>query len=159
MLFIILSFIVLLFGFVLLFGAPYLPTRQVQAQAALDLLGLKPGQTLYEFGCGDGRVLKQAAERGLNVVGYELNPVLALFAWLYTWRYRSQVRIVWGNFWKSDLSRADGVFVFLLDRFMVRLDDKLKNQGERPFKLASFAFKIPGKKPLKSRSGIYLYQY
>lgn len=159
MLFIALCVLILLFGFVVLFGAPYLPTKQAQTQAALDLLNLKPGQTLYELGCGDGRVLKQAAQRGLNVVGYELNPVLVICAWLYTWRYRKQVRIVWGNFWQADLSKADGVFVFLIDRFMVKLDHKLKIQSKKPVKLASFAFKIPGKKPIKSRDGIFLYQY
>lgn len=150
---------VLLFGFVILFGAPYLPTKQAQTQAALDLLGLKPGQTLYELGCGDGRVLKQAAQRGLKAVGYEMNPLLVLFALVYTWRYRKQVRVVWANFWRADLSGADGIFVFLLDRFMVKLDNKIKAEVTKPTKLASFAFKVPGKKTLKSQKGIFLYQY
>jgi hypothetical protein len=159
MLFWIFSVFVLLFTFVLLFGAPYLPTRKTQAQTALDVLNLRPGQTLYELGCGDGRVLKQAAQRGLKAVGYELNPLLALIARLYTWRYRQQVRIVCGSFWFADLSKADGVFVFLLDRFMVRLDSKIKSETKKPVKLASFAFKIPGKKALKTKNGIFLYQY
>lgn len=128
--------VVFLFGFVLLFGAPYLPTQRQQAQAALDLLALKKGQTLYEFGCGDGRVLRQAAERGLKVVGYELNPLLVLVARCYTWKYRKQVKIVWGSFWKADISQADGVFVFLLDRFMRQLDSKLAAESKRPIKLA-----------------------
>lgn len=148
-----------LFGFVLLFGAPYLPTKRKQTQTALDLLNLKPGQTLYELGCGDGRVLKQAAQRGFNVVGYELNPLLVIFAKFYTWKYRKQVRIVWGNFWKADLSQADGVFVFLLDRFMVKLDHKLNSEVKKNTKLVSFAFKIPGKKATKVKHGIFLYQY
>ncbi len=151
--------IVTLFSFVLLYGAPYLPTKQAQAEAALDLLDLKPGQTLYELGCGDGRVLKRAAQNGLNVVGYELNPILVIIAWLYTWRYRRQIKVVWGNFWRADLSKADAVFVFLLDRFMLKLDHKLMKEAVRPIKLASFAFKIPGKKALKHKAGIFLYQY
>ncbi len=159
MLFWIFSAFVLLFAFVLLVGAPYLPTRKTQAQTALDLLDLRPGQTLYELGCGDGRVLKQAAARGLQVVGYELNPLLALVAWLYTWRYRRQIRIVCSNFWRADLSQADGVFVFLLDRFMVQLDRKIKTETKKPIKLASFAFKVPGKKAVKTKDGIFLYQY
>ncbi|MGI9027645.1 MAG: class I SAM-dependent methyltransferase [Candidatus Saccharimonadales bacterium] len=157
--FIVFAVIVSLFAFVILFGAPYLPTRRAQTQAALDLLNLKPGQTLFELGCGDGRVLKQAAQRGLLVVGYELNPILVLTAWLYTWKYRKQVRIIWGNFWKADLSRADGVFVFLLDRFMVKLDEKLKAEVHGSTKLVSFAFKIPHKKAKRSKAGIYLYEY
>lgn len=159
MLFIGFALLVFLFGFVLLFGAPYLPTKRHQAQAALDLLALKKGQTLYEFGCGDGRVLRQAAQRGLYAVGYELNPLLALFARLYTWKYRKNVRIVWGSFWRADITDADGIFVFLLDRFMQRLDDKLTHEAQRPLRLASYAFKIPAKKVSRQRAGIYLYLY
>jgi 16S rRNA A1518/A1519 N6-dimethyltransferase RsmA/KsgA/DIM1 with predicted DNA glycosylase/AP lyase activity len=153
------SGLVLLFGFVLFFGAPYLPTRRAQAQAALDLLELKKGQTLYELGCGDGRVLKQAAEKGMNAVGYELNPVLVMVAWMNTIRYRQQVKIIWGDFWRADLSKADGIFVFLLDRFMTKLDDKMKREITKPIKLVSYAFKIPGKKPVKYKAGMYLYEY
>lgn len=156
---IIFLILAILFAFVLLFGAPYLPTKKAQAQAALDLLELKTGDTLYELGCGDGRVLKQAAERGIKGVGYELNPLVALAARLYTWRYRKSVKIVCGNFWRADISQADGVFVFLLDRFMPRLDAKIKKEIKHPVKVASFAFKIPNKKISHTKDGIYLYQY
>jgi SAM-dependent methyltransferase len=158
-LFIAISILVLLFGFVLLFGAPYLPTRRREAQAALDMLALKKGQTIYELGCGDGRVLKLAAEEGLNAVGYELNPLLALVARLHTWRYRKQVKVVCGNFWRADLSRADGIFVFLLDRFMARLDNKVSAEAGKPISLVSYAFKIPGKRHIKLVRGMYLYHY
>jgi predicted RNA methylase len=150
--------IILLFSFVILFGAPYLPTRRKETQIALDLLDLKAGQTLYELGCGDGRVLVFAARRGLNVVGYELNPVLVIVSWLVTLRYRRQVRVVWGNFWMADLERADGVFVFLLDKYMKKLDEKLL-KIKKPIRLVSYAFKIPGKKPTKEKYGMMLYIY
>jgi 16S rRNA A1518/A1519 N6-dimethyltransferase RsmA/KsgA/DIM1 with predicted DNA glycosylase/AP lyase activity len=150
--------LVLVFSFVILFGAPYLPTRRREAQDALDLLDLKKGQTLYELGCGDGRVLLQAARRGLSVTGYELNPILALVSWLVTWRYRQQVRVVCGNFWTADLSQADGIFVFLIDRYMKRLDSKL-TEIKKPLRLVSYAFKIPNKKPTKIKNGLILYVY
>jgi SAM-dependent methyltransferase len=150
--------LVLCFGFVLLFGAPYLPVLRPQMETALDLIDLQPGQTLLELGCGDGKVLVAAAQRGLNVIGYELNPLLALLAWLRTRRYRRQVRVVCGNFWSGDWPPADGIFVFLLDRFMVRLDARISGL-QRPVRLASFAFQIPGKKPEAVRNGVYLYAY
>jgi ribosomal protein L11 methylase PrmA len=68
--------LVILFGFVVAFGAPYLPTLRPQITMALDMLDLKKGQTLLELGSGDGRVMMAAAERGWNVIGYELNPLL-----------------------------------------------------------------------------------
>jgi hypothetical protein len=98
---VVVCFIVFCFVFVLLFGAPFLPTLKPQIIIALDLLDLKPGDTLLELGSGDGRVLVAAARRGLNVVGYELNPIMALISWLHTRRYRRQVKVVWGNFWRT----------------------------------------------------------
>lgn len=159
MIFLTISGIILLFGFVLLFGAPYLPTRRTQAQAALDLLDLKKGQTLYELGCGDGRVLKQAAQRGVKSIGYELNPILVVVAKLHTWRYRKLVKIKWANFWQADLSNADAVFVFLLDKFMEKLDQKMRKEAKKPMQLVSYAFEIKSKKPIKAEQGMFLYQY
>lgn len=151
--------LVALFGFVVAFGAPYLPTRHKEATTALKLLDLKKGQTLFDLGCGDGRVLKLAASRGIKGVGYELNPLLVLIARLNTYKYRGQVKIIWGNFWKADLSSADGVFVFLLERFMRKLDKKMQKAVRKPVKLVSFAFAIPDKKIEKSKDGLYLYKY
>lgn len=151
--------VVLLFGFVVLFGAPYLPTRRQQINDALDLLALKPGQTLLELGCGDGRVLLAAAKRGIRSVGYELNPLLVLIAWAVTLRYRSLVKVRLGNYWHKSWPDADGVYVFLLDKYMQKLDRKLTNEFKKPVKLVSFAFKIPNKKPAKTRGGLFLYKY
>lgn len=151
--------VILLFGAVLLRGAPYVPTRREQSETALDLLKLKQGQTLYELGCGDGRVLKLAASKGLIVVGYELNPLLVLTAKLVTYKYRKNTKIIWGDFWKADISNADGIFVFLIDKYMIKLDKKINKEKNKPIKLASFAFKIPDKKPVEEKKGIFLYQY
>ncbi len=156
----ILAFIIILaFGHVLLFGAPYLPTLKKQMEMALDLLDLKPGQTVLELGCGDGRVLIAAAKRGLNAIGYELNPLLALIAWLRAWRWRGQVRVVWGNYWTANWQPANGIFVFLLGKYMKKLDKKIVQYNHKPVKLVSFAFKIPGKPIAKKQQGLYLYRY
>lgn len=149
---------VMLFGFVVLFGAPYLPTKKEQTKVALDLLDLKKGQTLLELGCGDGRVMRAAAARGIKCVGYELNPILVLIARMNTLRFRRLVTVRWGNYWKAQWPKADGIYVFLLDKYMKRLDDKIASE-HTPIKLASFAFKIPGKKPTKQKAGIFLYTY
>src|SRR5690606_558532 len=112
-----------LFVFVIFYGAPYLPTFKKSVDEALDLIDLQAGQTLLELGCGDGRVLIAAAERGLKVVGYELNPLLAALSWVRTRKYAGRVQVVWGNYWtKSFPESADGIFVFLLQKYMPKLD-------------------------------------
>ncbi|HSX18288.1 MAG TPA: hypothetical protein VLE51_02965 [Candidatus Saccharimonadales bacterium] len=152
--------LVLVYAAVLPFGAPYLPTLKNQSSEALDLIDLKPGQTFVDLGCGDGRLLVLAAGRGLQAIGYELNPFLAAYAWLRTRRYGGQVKIKIGNFWRADLSQADGVFVFLITHYMVRLDKLLlKYSKDHQIKLVSHAFKIPGKKPVKKSGALFLYKY
>lgn len=153
---------VVCFSFVLLRGAPYLPTLSKQVDAALDLADLQPGQSLLELGCGDGKVLIAAAKRGWNVVGYELNPLLAALAWLRTRRYGKRVKVVCGDFWLASWPPADAIFVFLLDPFMPKLNTKIvqySSKSVKSVKLVSFAFKIPYKKPIAERDGVFLYQY
>jgi SAM-dependent methyltransferase len=148
--------VVLAFGGVLLRGAPYLPTLDAQGRAALELLDLKDGQTLLELGSGDGKMLVLGAQAGLQVVGIELNPILVAISWLRTRRYRKQVRIIWGDFWRVSWPPCDGVFVFLLDPFMSKLDTRM-GQLQKP--LASVAFKVPDRKVAAEKAGVFLYRY
>jgi SAM-dependent methyltransferase len=151
--------LIVCFGGVLLAGAPYLPTLGPQVQAALELADLKAGDTLLELGCGDGKVIIAAARQGINVVGYELNPLLALLAWLRTRRYRRQVRIIWGDFWRQPWPAANAIFTFLLPKYMPKLNKKVIQYPHKPVKLISFAFEVPQLKPAKQKAGVYLYKY
>ena len=157
--FIFTSVIIFCFVFVLLFGAPFLPTLRPQIDIALDLLDLQAGQTMLELGCGDGRVLVAAARRGLNAVGYELNPILIVISWVRTRPYRHRVRVVWGDFWRTSWPHAEGIFSFILPRYMSKLDKKVAQYSYRPLRIASFAFVIPGKEPQTVKEGVYLYEY
>lgn len=154
----VIAFIVICFGFVVLFGAPYLPTHTAQTETALDLLALKKGQTLLELGAGDGKVTLAALSRGLNVVAIEFNPLLCIIIWLRTRKYRGRVKILCGNFWTLRWPNADGIYVFLLDRYMKKLDSRIAKRYDR-IRLASYVFQIPGKKPLKQKEGVFLYVY
>lgn len=151
--------VVLAFGFVLLFGPPYLPTRKKQIETALDLLALQKGQTILELGCGDGRLLRAAAKRGLYAVGVELNPLLVLTAWISTWRYRKQVRIIWGDYFRITWPPVQGIFTFMIPRQMAQLDQQIQQRIKQPIRLVSFAFLVPGKKPAKQQDGVFLYEY
>lgn len=150
---------ILLFSIVLLFGAPYLPTLAPQIQTAIELANLKPNQKVLELGCGDGRVVKAFAKEKIYVTGIELNPILVIIAWLKTYRYRPYAKIVWGNFWTVDWPETDVIFIFLLNKYMKKMDNKCIRYKYKPFKLISFAFKIPDKKITKQSNGLYLYSY
>jgi SAM-dependent methyltransferase len=152
--------LILAYGFVIPFGAPFLPTMKKQRQDALDMLELRPGQVFVDLGSGDGSLLVLAAERGLRAVGYEINPFLWLYSWARTRRFGRRVRVHLKSFWRADLSAADGVFVFLITHHMQRLA-KLINarQGKKPLRVVSHAFKIPAKKPARKSGALFLYIY
>jgi hypothetical protein len=79
-----------------------------------------------------------------------------------TRHYGNQVTVVWGDFWTKPWPKAEGIFVFLLDSYMEKLDTKImqsKHKHVKKVKLVSFAFQIPGKMPVAERHGIYLYTY
>lgn len=152
-------FALFIFSFVIFFGAPFLPTLKARTAEALDLLDLKPGQTLLELGSGDGRILRAAAEQGIYAIGYELNPVLVVWSRLINWRYRRLIRVHWGNYWRKKWPKTDGIYVFLLNPYMEKLDKKIILYKHKPVKLVSFAFEIPGRKPIKEMNGMFLYKY
>jgi 16S rRNA A1518/A1519 N6-dimethyltransferase RsmA/KsgA/DIM1 with predicted DNA glycosylase/AP lyase activity len=169
---IVVVLVIFTFGIVVFFGAPFLPTFDKQAKEALDILDLKKGDKMIELGCGDGRVMLLALERGYKVVGYELNPVLALIAWLRTQKYGSNSKVIWGSFWNKNWPESQGLYVFLHTKFMKRLDKKLAEQvsfwrsnGEYTIntnptlKVVSYAFEIPGKRPELKKGALIKYIY
>ncbi|HSX28107.1 MAG TPA: hypothetical protein VLF60_01515 [Candidatus Saccharimonadales bacterium] len=163
MIFWIVCAVILLFAFVIFFGAPYLPTKRHQVAVALELLQVRAGATIVDLGSGDGILLKAAARQGAVVYGYELNPILCAVSWLRCLRYRQQVHIRCANFWHVELpADTTGVYIFLLHRYMKRLDDKMTTEAKRlghTVQLASFTFAIPGKQAAAVRDGVFLYTY
>jgi SAM-dependent methyltransferase len=154
------TFIIISFGFVLFAGAPYLPTLRPQIKTALELAGLQQGQTLLELGSGDGRVLFAAAEQGIHAIGYELNPLLVGYSKIRARKYKGLVEVHWGDFWHQKWPEADAIFVFLLAKYMDKLDKKvIQEYPNRKIKLVSFAFAIKGKETSKQQDGLLLYEY
>jgi SAM-dependent methyltransferase len=142
-----------------LLGAPYLPVLGRDTDSLLDLSGLKPGQKLLDLGAGDGKLLKAAAKRGIYGEGWEINPLVYLAAVINCWRYRGLITLHFGNYWSMRLPQADAIYVFLIDRFMARLDGKLQAEVMRPTAVVSYIFEVPGRVPVRSTKNSYCYIY
>jgi SAM-dependent methyltransferase len=147
------------FGLAVFIGAPYVPILRRDYGPLLDLVELKPGQTLIDLGSGDGRLLREVAKRGVHAIGYEINPVLYLISLVVCWQYRQFVSIRLGDYWHIKLPPAHIIYVFLLDKYMARLDRKLLNELSQPAQLVSFVFQIPGRIPIRSSRNAFVYDY
>lgn len=147
-----------LFALGAILGAPYVPTLTKSGNDLLDMVDLKNGATIIDLGSGDGAFALQAARRGYKVIGYEINPILVIVARLRTLKYRKQVTIYLRDFWRVDLPEADAIYVFLIDRYMQKLGDKLNSEIKKPTLVVSHVFKIPGIKPLKENQNATVYK-
>ena len=149
----------LMFGLGAILGAPYLPILRRDSTKLLDLAALKPGDTLIDLGSGDGRLLRSAAARGIKSIGYEINPMLVLISRIVCWRYRNLVTIHLADFWHATLPPADTIYVFLIERYMQKLDQKLAREIHQPTRVVSFVFELPGRKPIKQNTNTHVYEY
>ncbi|MBW3538256.1 hypothetical protein KY386_02060 [Candidatus Parcubacteria bacterium] len=147
------------FGLGAVLGAPYLPVLRRDVEALLDLAALKPGEHLIDLGSGDGKLLKAAARRGLRATGYEINPLLYLVSRLNCWRYRRLVTIHLADFWRVPWPPAEAIYVFLIGRYMAKLDRQMQRRLQRPTRVVSYVFEIPGRRPVASTKNAHCYRY
>ena len=150
--------------------APYIPTPQILVEKMLEAGHVKPGDTVYDLGSGDGRIVITAAQKfGAKAVGVEIRPDLCRIA---TERIKSlgledRVSMVQGNALRIDLSPADVVTMYLLTSSNERLKPNLEKYLKPGARIVSNEFPIKGWKPvetLRVKSGssmehtIYVYE-
>jgi hypothetical protein len=132
------------------FGPPSRPTAPDRIRKALKLVNLQPGETLYDLGAGDGRVLLIAAgEFEANAVGIEVGPVQCAWIWLRIVAngFGSKIKLKWGNYFKADVREADVVFVYATSMEITRLASHLTEQMKSGSRVVSISADFPEWEP------------
>lgn len=130
--------------------APDLPSPQVVIDKMLTMAHLKPGETLYDLGSGEGRILITAARKfKAKAVGIELSPELCREsgARVKALGLEGQVRIIHANLLKADLSPADVVTIYLLTASNSLLRPNLERDLKPGARVVSHDFQIRGWTP------------
>ena len=145
------------------FGPPSVPTRHDRIRKALQLAKLRPNEILYDLGAGDGRVLVIAAkEFGAQAVGVEIGPVQCAISWGNAFRngIGSKVKVEMGNFYHTNLGRADVVFAYLTSDQAGRLQEKLKKELKKGARVVTISFNLPDWEPayFDRENLIFLYE-
>ena len=133
-----------------LYGLPSKPTDPDRIRKALKLAGLQPNETLYDLGAGDGRVLLIAVkEFDSNAVGIEIGPIQCALIWLriIASGVGNKIKILWKNFYKTDLSDADVLFIYGTSREVIKLAPYLKQQMKPGSRLVSISADFPEWEP------------
>jgi predicted RNA methylase len=159
----IIIIIVIIIAFPHLKGAPWIPSRMKKVREILSLAEIKPGEVVYDLGCGDGRILVSAVRKfQANAVGIEIN--LILFLWcqflISVLGLRKRIKLIYGNFFKEDLSNADIVICYLLQETNDKLEEKLINELKPSTRILSNSFSFHNLKVIKedSEKKIYIYR-
>jgi len=133
--------------------APYYPTPELVVQKMLEFGELKAGETMFDLGSGDGRIVFAAAQIfHANAIGVELDNDLARQSAERVHKLGlKNARIIHGDLLKEDYSSADLVTVYLLPS---AINDKVKPLLEKQLKkgarIVSHDFNFPGWKHIKS---------
>jgi cyclopropane fatty-acyl-phospholipid synthase-like methyltransferase len=116
----------------------------------IQLAALKPGQTLYDLGAGDGRLVIMAAqETGAHTVGVEMRDDLVERARseIKKLNLEDRVQVVHEDFFSVNLKEADVVTLYLTTSGNERLRPKLEQELKKGARVISHDFKVGNWKP------------
>jgi hypothetical protein len=162
----ILAMLILWLGYAICFMLPmfrgpvFVPSTDVKTELMFKLAKLKKGELMADLGSGDGKLVIEAARRGLMAHGYEINP------WL-VWRSRGRIRalglekkakILYQSMWKADFSSYDVIMLYGTTYIMKPLEKKLERELRTNARFISNYFRLPNWMPEKQEGEIYRYR-
>ncbi len=116
----------------------------------LSLAELKPGETFYDLGAGDGRtVIMAAKDFGARAVGVELREDLAKRALgsISELGLEKSAQIIQSDIFKVDLSVADVIFMYLTTSANDKVKPKLETELKPGSRVVSHDYEVLGWKP------------
>lgn len=154
---ILLLYLSFLLIYSLLRGAPYAAISNTKIQIMLSLLKAKRGKFI-DIGAGDGRIVIQAARKGLEAYGIEINPFLAVVSKNNIRKNKiKNAHIILGDCWKHDFSTYDYVSIWGTGHMMKMIEKKLLKELKPGAKVVSNHFQFPHWKEVKKKEDVYLY--
>jgi predicted RNA methylase len=148
--------------------APFVTSSVKIVDRMLEMAHLKAGEKLYDLGCGDGRILIEAAGKyKVKAVGVEISPKLVDEAQknIDDAGLADQASVVKGDLLETDLSDADVVTIYLATSLNEKLRPRLERFLKPGARVISHDYAVPGWKPTQIERAddrhvhlIYLYE-
>jgi len=145
----------------------FVPTPKRIVRAMLHLASLRRGETLFDLGAGDGRIIIEAARKfGAHAVGVEISPehITRIKERLAATGTRAD--LIESDIFEVNLASADVITIYLSESANARLVQKLDDELKPGTRIVSLDYPLPGWVPKRelevAASGIprtiYLYQ-
>lgn len=148
--------------------APYVASPARVVDRMLELANIHPGETVFDLGCGDGRILIEAAEKyKAKAVGVEISPKIADEARARVKKagLSGRVQVIQGDLLQADLTGADVVTIYLATSLNEELRPRLEKFLKPGARVVSHDYAVPGWKPVqvveaegRQKHPIYLYE-
>ncbi len=131
-------------------SVPWVPTRDEVVEEVLRLVSPRPGDVVYDIGCGDGKVAIAFASRypWARVRCVELRRDLVEKARAGAAEKGVKVEVINADFFEYSFSDADVVYMYLLTTVNQKLRPKLEKELKPGTLIVSLDFPVTGWTPL-----------
>jgi SAM-dependent methyltransferase len=121
---------------------PYVPTPQVVVDRMIQLGNVDAKDVVYDLGCGDGRLVITAAQKGARAMGVDLNPARIAEANANAKKagVTNRVQFKVANLFETDVSPASVVTLYLLPEVNMKIRPQLWKQLKVGTRVVSHAF-------------------
>ena len=143
----------------------FVPTPNEVVDKMLEMAKVTAKDTVYDLGCGDGRIVITAAQKyGARAVGIDIDPkrIEEANANAKAAKVAGRVKFVEADLFESDISEATVVTLYLLTRLNEKLKPKLLKELKPGTRVVSHAFDMGDWKPEAtasvSASTVYLWR-
>ena len=125
--------------------SPWWVVGSRETREGLRLAKVTKDDVVYDLGSGDARVpIIAAREFEAHGVGIEIDYIRHLTAWLKVRKNKVSDRVTLKreNFFKSNISDATLVFVYLVPRVLEKIKPKLLSELKKGTRVLSYKYKI-----------------
>jgi precorrin-6B methylase 2 len=123
----------------------FVPTPKKIVQAMLRLASLRRGETLFDLGAGDGRVIIEAARRfGANAIGVEIDPANISRIKERLAATGTRASLIEADMFNIDLTSADVIAIYLSESANAKLAPKLTAELKPGTRIVSLDYPLPG---------------
>jgi SAM-dependent methyltransferase len=143
----------------------FVPTPSEIVDTMLKMAAVTRKDTVYDLGCGDGRIVITAAQKfGARGVGIDIDPDRVAEATENAKKagVAGRVKIVRGDLFETDISPATVVTLYLLTELNMKLRPKLLRELNPGTRVVSHAFAMGDWKPERtadvSGTNVYLWR-
>jgi len=110
--------------------AIFFPSSKRMIDVVIEFANIKQNDVFYDIGSGDGRILVEAAKKGIKVVGIEKNRLLNWFAGRKTKNFKN-VKIIQGNIFKQKINDASIIVAYLSQQITKKLQKKIEKEVKK----------------------------